>query len=81
MQLLPSIKSVTDRDQLTIALMLREKEKQEEEEEEAEFAKKHAVTSQPSRKASTDSNSVLRSIKTGEYLIRRSTTQGSPTIV
>lgn len=63
MQLLPSIRSGTDRDQLTITLMLRKKEKEEE------FAKKHAIATPPSPKASTDSDSVIRSIKTGEYLL------------
>lgn len=77
MQLLPSIRSVTDRDQLAIVLMLREKEKEEEEEEEEAFAKKHAIASLPSRKTSTDSNSVIRSIKTGEYPVI-STTQRLP---
>ncbi|RAO65947.1 uncharacterized protein BHQ10_001959 [Talaromyces amestolkiae] len=69
MQLLPSIRSVTDRDQLAIVLMLREKEKEEEEEEEEAFAKKHAIASLPSRKTSTDSNSVIRSIKTAFEVI------------
>lgn len=66
MQLLPSIRSIPDRDQLTTALMLRRKEEEEEE----ESIKQHAIASLPSHKASTDPNSALRSIKTGEYPAR-----------
>lgn len=64
MQLLPSIRSIPDRDQLKTALMLRKKE------EEEESIKQHAIASLPSHKASTDPKSALLSIKTGEYPVR-----------
>jgi hypothetical protein len=55
MQLLPSIRSLSDHDQLAIALMRREKEE--------EIAKQHATASQ---KGSTNPKSVLLPIKAGE---------------